>query len=221
MHSTEKAAKSPYAFFEDAYPKAKPVERLASYEEQQRCATVRSLEPKKQLTERERLHRIHNWNMGDQPDPGYGWAEEWGPDATEEGHDAWYHKPKAYMTGDEQFKLRNSIQTPLDKGQFRHQEMPMQKRIKAAALNMAMDHGQWYDMRARDSFSQHSPEQQMDYIGKARQDYIDEWLAKPGVTTENLAEKMAEYNGGNKGKTVKKSERCADWELSPRPEFED
>jgi hypothetical protein len=212
---------SPYAFFEDAYPKAKPPERVATYEEQLRMATVKNLEPRKQLTESEKLHRIHDWKLGEDPDPGYGWAEEWGPDPLEEGHDRWYEKPKAYMNGEESFKFENKIQTPLVKQFFRHQEMPYAKRMKAASYNMAVDNGQFYDVSTRDSWSYHSPEEKTDYVGKAKEEFIEEWLSKPGVTQENMTTKMAEYNGSAKGKQVKKIDRVPEWELAPREEFRD
>ena len=215
-----------YAFFEDAYPKAKPGVRVATWEEQQGIATVKNMEePKKQLTESEKLHKLHDWKQDEDgsfiPAPEYGWVEEWGPDPTEDGHDKFYEKPKAYMTSDEEYKLKFKTGVPLAKGEFRHQEMPYNKRIKGAMYNLAVDKGQWFDTKTRNAWSQHSPEEKTDYVGKAKEDFQKEWLAKPGVTPENMAMKMAEYNGSAKGKTVKPVERIPEWELAPRKEFDD
>jgi hypothetical protein len=214
-----------YAFFEDAYPKAKPAARVASYEEQLGMATVKNMEPRRQLTESEKLHALHEYKLDEKKGfefhKAYGWAEEWGPEPNEEGHDQWYEKPKDYMNSDESFRYNNNIQTPLPMNHFRHQEMPYGKRLKAAANNMANENGQFFDTRSRDAWSHHTPEEKHDYVGKAKEEFIAEWMAKPGVTHENLTTKIAEYNGSTKGKSAKPVERVPDWELSPRKEFED
>ncbi|CAD2219759.1 hypothetical protein AGDE_04839 [Angomonas deanei] len=213
-----------YKFFEDMYPKHDPAPRFATYEEQERSATAKSLEPKKQLSESEKLHHLHDWKKdkeGYKPPPEYGWPEEWGPEPGEEGHSTWYEKNRMYMSYEEKSKYDLRIGVPVEKNSTRHQEMPFQKRMKAAYHNLEEKDPQYFDPRQRKYWAEYSYEDQKDTMAKARDDYMSEWLEKPGVSKENVAKKIGEYNGTAKNQNVKSVQRRPEWELAPRPEYDD
>lgn len=215
-----------YAFFEDMYPLHAPAPRYATYEEQQyHSPTVRCLEVRKQLTETEKLQHLHDWHK--EPDgirlpPEYGWTEDWGPEPGEEGHNAYYLKNRMYMSSEEKSKYDLRVGVPVEKNSMRHQEMPFHKRMKAAYSNL-QERGdpQYHSPRARNYWTRHSYEDQRDTVAVARDDFLQEWLDKPGVTSQNVAQKIGEYNGTAKGKTVKSVQRRPEWQLPPPLEEDD
>ncbi|KEG09546.1 hypothetical protein DQ04_05051040 [Trypanosoma grayi] len=209
-----------YKFFEDMFPKHDPAPRYATYEEQAGSATVKSLEPKRQMTETEKLHHLHDWkkeNDGLTPPPEFGWPEEWGPEPGEEGHSEWYKKNRMYMSYEEKCKYDLRTGVPVEKNSMRHQEMPYHKRMKAAYHNLHEEKPQWFDPRQRKYWAHYSYEDQRDSVAKSRDDYLREWLDKPDVTRENVAKKIGEYNGTAKQQNVKPVQRRPEWELAPLP----
>lgn len=213
-----------YRFFEDMYPKHDPAPRYATYEEQVQAATVKCLEPKAQKTESEKLHHLHEWTKdkdGLSPPPEFGWPEEWGPEPGEEGHNEWYKKSRQYMSYEEKSRYDLRAGVPVEKNSMRHQEMPYQKRMKAAYHNLEERDPQYFDPRRRKYWAEYSYDDQRDTMAKARDDYLKEWLEQPGVTKENVALKIGQYNGTAKQQTVKSVQRRPEWELAPRPEYDD
>lgn len=214
-----------YRFFEDQYPKEKPSEaeakRYAYYEEMERAAKVKCHEDKGPgPSESEKLHKAHAWKEtreGMVPDETYGWAEEWGPEPGEEGHSEWYKKNRMYMSYEEKSRLDLKNGVPLEKNQFRHHEMPVQKKMKAAYERMSEETGgpEMYGMNERGYDASHTYEEKRDFIMAGRDDYMKEWLAKPGVTPENMAKKIGEYNGTAKKKNVVPVQRKPEWEIAP------
>ncbi|KPI83307.1 hypothetical protein ABL78_7666 [Leptomonas seymouri] len=215
---------SGYRFFEDMYPKHDPAPRYTYYEDQVLSASVKSLETKKQLTESEKMHHLHNWRKdrdGLTPPPEFGWPEEWGPEPGEEGHSEWYKKNRMYMSYEEKsrYDLRSGV--PVEKNSMRHQEMPYHKRMKAAYVNLEEKNPQYFDPRQRKYWAEYSYEDQKDTMAKARDEYLNEWLEQPGVTKENVAKKIGDYNGTAKNQNIKSVQRRPEWELAPRPEYDD
>lgn len=208
-----------YKYFEDMYPKHDPPPRFESYEDQMASATVKNLEPKKQISETERLNQLHDWKKTDKgidAPANYGWAEEWGPEPGEEGHNDWYKKNRMYMSYEEKAKYDMRHMVPLEKGATRNQELPMQKRVKASYYNLQEDKGtQWFDSRERNYWAEYGYEDKRDYIVKAKDEYISEWLEKPGVTKNNVAKKIADYNGTGKNQRVVPVPRQPEWQMAP------
>ncbi|AAZ13404.1 uncharacterized protein TEOVI_000251300 [Trypanosoma equiperdum] len=218
MFTTRSPLRSGYKYFEDMFPKHEPAPRYNTYEEQQRGATVKSLEPRRQLSESEKLHHLHDWKKeqdGLTPPPEFGWPEEWGPEPGEEGHSEWYKKNRVYMSYEEKAKYDFRLGVPVEKNSMRHQEMPYHRRMKAAYHNLQEDKPQWFDPRQRKYWAQYSYEDQRDSVAKSRDDYLREWLDKPDVTQENVAKKIGDYNGTAKHQSVKPVQRRPEWELAP------
>lgn len=216
--------RSGYKYFEDMYPAHDPPPRYEHYEDQCNAATVKNLEPKKQVTETEKLQQVHDWKKTDKgfvAPENFGWAEEWGPEPGEEGHNEWYKKNRMYMSYEEKTKLDMRHQVPLEKGAMRHHEMPLTKRVKASYLNLQNEKPQWFDSRERDYWANYSYEDKRDYVVKAKDDYINEWLEKPGVSQNNVAQKIGEYNGTTKNTRVVPVSRKPEWELAPLKEHDD
>lgn len=213
-----------YKYFEDFYPKHDPAPRFAYYEDQLQSPIVKSHEEKKQMTESEKLHHLHDWkktSTGLTIPENYGWAEEWGPEPGEEGHNDYYKKDRMYMSYEEKSRRDFYQGVPLEKNALRHQEMPYQQRMKAAYYNLEEKAGgpsQYASLRKRNHWANYSYEDQKDTLAKARDDYMKEWLEKPGVTPQNLAKKIADYNGTGKNKNIKQVQRRPEWELAPAPE---
>nr|CCC92398.1 conserved hypothetical protein [Trypanosoma congolense IL3000] len=210
--------RSGYKYFEDMFPKCNPAPRYATYEEQQLGATVKSLEPRRQLSESEKLHHLHTWKKepdGLTPPPEFGWPEEWGPEPGEEGHSEWYKKNRMYMSYEEKAKYDFRLGVPVEKNSMRHQEMPYQRRMKAAYHNLQEDKPQWFDPRQRKYWAQYSYEDQRDSVAKSRDEFLREWLEKPDVTQENVAKKIGDYNGTANHQNVKPVQRRPEWELAP------
>ncbi len=207
-----------YRYFEDHFPQHEPGQSYATWEDQQGAAQVTDETPKKELTESEKLHQLHDWKQRDDgidiPE-NFGWDETWGPEPGERGHNDWYKKPREYMSTEEKFKFDSGIATPLKKNTLRHQEMPIHKRMKAAADNLMKEDPKFVDLKAPGKDAEYTLVQKHDTVGKARKEYLDEWLAKPGVEPHNVSLKIAEYNGTAKGKGVKKIPRRPEWELAP------
>ncbi|CCW62616.1 unnamed protein product [Phytomonas sp. EM1] len=208
-----------YKFFEDMYPKHAPGPRFAYYEDQEKSCVVSSLEPKKQLTESEKLHHLNNWkktNEGLELPPEYGWHEDWGPEPGEEGHNSYYKKNRMYMSYEEKSKYDLRLGVPLEKNAMRQQELPYQKRLKGAYRNLEERGGKQYvSMRQRNYWAKYSYEDQRDTIAKAKDDFFKEWLDKPDVTPQNVCKKISEYNGTNKNQNIKSVQRRPEWELAP------
>ncbi|ESL06788.1 hypothetical protein TRSC58_05534 [Trypanosoma rangeli SC58] len=208
-----------YKYFEDMFPKHEPTPRYATYEEQALGATVKCLEPRKQLTESDKLHKLHEWKKDEDgltPPPEFGWPEEWGPEPGEEGHSEWYLKNRMYMSYEEKSKYDLRIGVPVEKNSMRHQEMPYHKRMKAAYHNLQEEKPQWFDPRQRKYWASYSYEDKRDSVAKSRDDYLKEWLEKPDVTHENVAKRIGDYNGTAKHQNVKPVQRRPEWELAPR-----
>eukprot|EP00796_Vickermania_ingenoplastis_P007988 gene7988-5548_t len=215
------APASGYKYFEDMYPKQNvPPPRFETYEDQMRSATVKSHEPKKQLSESEKLHHLHDWKKdetGYTAPPEFGWAEEWGPAPGEEGHKEWYKKNRMYMSYEEKSKYDIRAGVPVEKNSMRHQEMPYHKRMKAGYVNLEsrVEEPQYFDLRSRKYWANYSYEDQRDTMAKAKDDYLKEWLEKPGVTKENVAKQIADYNGTGKKQKIQCVKRRPEWELAP------
>lgn len=210
-----------YKYFEDMYTKqhvAPP--RYACYEDQMEAATVKSFQPKRQLSESEKLHHLHDWKKdksGYSPPPEFGWAEEWGPEPGEEGHKEWYKKNRMYMSYEEKSKYDIRAGVPVEKNSMRHQEMPYHKRMKAGYVNLEnkVEQPQYFDMRSRKYWANYSYEDQRDTMAKAKDDFLKEWLEKPDVTRENVGKEIADYNGTGKQQKIQCVKRRPEWELAP------
>ncbi|CCW65952.1 unnamed protein product [Phytomonas sp. Hart1] len=208
-----------YKFFEDMYPKHEPGPRFASYEDQMKSFEVKSLEPKKQFTESEKLHHLYDWKKtkgGLELPQEFGWNEEWGPEPGEDGHNTYYEKNRMFMSYEEKSKYDLRIGVPLEKNAMRQQELPYQKRLKGAYRNLEeRDGGQYVSMRKRNYWAKYSYEDQRDTIAKAKDDFFKEWLDKPDVTPQNVSKKISDYNGTNKNQNIKSVQRRPEWELAP------
>lgn len=208
-----------YKFFEDMYPKHEPPPRYANFEEQSLGITVKNCEPKKQISESEKLHHLHNWKKDDkgiEAPPEFGWAEEWGPEPGEDGHNDWYKKHRMFMSYEEKAKYDMRTGVPLERGATRHHEMPLTKRMKASYHNLQQESPQWFDTRERGYWGKYTYEQKQDSVIKSRDEYINEWLEKPGVTKNNVAKTIADYNGTAKQQRVVPVARKPEWELAPK-----
>jgi hypothetical protein len=207
-----------YKYFEDMYPKQEPPPRYEYYEEQMSAATVKNLEEKKQLTESQKLQQLHDWKKTDKgfvAPAEFGWHEDWGPEPGDDGHNEWYKKNRMYMSFEEKSKYDMRHGVPLENGAVRHHELPMQKRVKASYHNLQSEKPQWFDPRERNSWAEYSYEDKRDYIVKAKDDYINEWLEKPGVTKNNVAKAIGDYNGTAKYQRIVPVPRKPEWELAP------
>lgn len=207
-----------YKYFEDMYPKHDPPPRYEYYEDQLNAGYVKSLEAKVQKTESERLQQLHDWQKTDKgflAPENFGWADEWGPEPGDEGHNDWYKKNRMYMSYEEKTKYDMRHGVPLEKGAFRHQDMPMTKKVKASYINLQNEKPQWFDSRERGYWAEYGYEDKRDYIVKAKDDYVNEWLEKPGVTPSNVGKKIADYNGTGKNQRVVAVPRKPEWELAP------
>lgn len=219
--SSSSSSGTGYKYFEDMYTKQHvPPPRYESYEDQQKAATVKSLQPKRQLSESEKLHHLHDWKKdkdGYTPPPEFGWAEEWGPEPGEEGHKEWYKKNRMYMSYEEKSKYDIRAGVPVEKNSMRHQEMPYHKRMKAGYVNLEnrVEQPQYFDMRSRKYWANYSYEDQRDTMAKAKDDFLKEWLEKPDVTRENVGKKIADYNGTGKQQKIQCVKRRPEWELAP------
>lgn len=211
-----------YKYFEDMYPKVSaPAKRFESFEEQMSSATVKSCEFKPQMSESEKLHHLHEWKKdkeGYTPPPEFGWPEEWGPEPGQEGHKEWYKKNRMYMSYDEKSRYDIRAGVPVEKNTMRHQEMPYQRKMKAGYVNLEekVDNPQYFDLRSRNYWANYRYEDQRDTMAKAKDDYVKEWLEKPGVTRENVAKKIADYNGTGKKQRIQCVKRRPEWELAPK-----
>lgn len=218
---TAAAAEAPgYAFFEDQFSQAgAAAPRFDSYEDQLLSATAKNCDERKQPTESEKMQQLHDWKVDDKGVPvipeNYGWAPEWGPEPGEEGHNEWYKKERMYMSTEEKAKYDMGMQCAVRKNMMRHQETPYQKKVGAAARNLIEEKPMFYSTKDRGVMAPYSDKDKQDHIGPARQEFIDEWLAKPGVTPENLGKKIAEYNGTSKRHTVAPIPRKPEWQMAP------
>lgn len=212
-----------YKYFEDYFPKANvPPPRYATYEDQQQAAyTYKSLEEKKQLSESEKLQHLHlDWKKqkdGYVPPPEFGWYEGWGPEPGEEGHKEWYKKPRMYMSNDEKSKYDVRAGVPTEKNTLRHQEMPYHRKMKAGYVNLEnkVEKPQYFDMRSRKYWAEYGYEDQKDTMVRAKEDFLKEWLEKPGVTKENVGKKVGDYNGTASKQNIQCVKRRPEWELAP------
>jgi hypothetical protein len=216
-----------YKFFEDQYPPEQPPERYATYEDQMLAGVAKRCEEPVVLTEHEKLVKLHTWEKNDKgglptPPANYGWIDEWGPEPGEEGHNEWYKKPREFMSQEEKAKFDIGFQVPLKEHHMRHQKLPYQDKIGAAAANM-MDQNPKEGFSGKDKNPDvyFTPQQQHDHVGKARTEFFNEWLQKPGVSPENVAKKIGDYNGTAKLHNVKKLPRRPDWELAPQKDDDD
>lgn len=215
------SASSGYAFFEDQYAHASaPTPQYATYEDQLLAASAKNCEPPKQKSEHEKLVDLHAW--GEDSKTGvpilpenYGWNEEWGPEPGEEGHNAWYKKDRTYMSTEEKAKYDMGMQCAVRKNMIRHQEMPYQKKVGAGSRNMVEDQPMFYSTKDKGVMAPYTDKDKRDYVAPARQQFIDEWLDKPGVEPQNIGKKIGDYNGTTKKHTVKAVPRKPDWQLSP------
>lgn len=208
-----------YKYFEDMYPKQAPAKQYEFYEDQMSSANVKfEAEPKVPLSESERLQKLHDWKQvkdGYVPPENFGWAEDWGPEPGEEGHNSFYKKNRMYMSYEEKGRLDLKAGVPVGKNESRPQEMPVQTRMKGAYNRLNEDKPQWFDTNQRGSWASHTQEDKKDYIMDARDDYMKEWLDKPGQAPETVAKAMGDYNGTAKNQNVKPAERKPEWELAP------
>lgn len=208
-----------YKFFEDMYPKHAPSKHYEYYEDQMNAAKVKlEAEPKAPVSESERLQKLHDWKQekdGYVPPENFGWGEDWGPEPGEEGHNEFYKKNRMYMSFEEKSRLDLKAGVPVGKNESRPQEMPVQTRMKGAYHRLNEDKPQWFDTNQRGSWASHTQEDKKDYIMDARDEYMKEWLDKPGMSPEKVAKAMGDYNGTAKNQTVKPAERKPEWELAP------
>lgn len=218
--------KSGYTYFEDHFPEHEPAPRYATWEDQQSGATATDETPQAELTEHEKLVKVYEWKKED--DKGtfflpenFGWTEEWGPEPGERGHTAWYNKERQYMSTEEKFKSDMGLQKPLQKYYLRHQKLPIQGRLEAAYSNLQKDKPMWSSTKDKGVDTAYTTEDKADYMVKARNEYMTEWLEKPGVNPSNVSKAIADYNGTSKQQNAVKAPRRPEWELAPRPEFAD
>lgn len=215
-----------YKYFEEQFPGDKPPERYATYEDQMMGGQATRCEAPVVLTEHEKLVQLHTWEKTEDgnlptPPPNYGWIEEWGPEPGESGHNDWYKKPREFMSDEEKAKFDMGFQVPLKKHHLRHQQLPYGKRILGAFQQLHEMDPQTFSTKDRNPDTNHTEQQKYDTVGKARAEFLDEWLAKPGVTPENVGKKIADYNGTGKLHNVKKLPRRPDWELAPQVDDDD
>lgn len=214
-----------YKFFEDQYPAEKPPDRYATYEDQMLAGVAKSCEEKPQLTEHEKLVALHTWTKVDeglpQPPANYGWIPEWGPEPGEDGHNEWYKKPREFMSQEEKAKFDMGVTVPLKPHTMRHQNLPYHEKLTSAYYNLTEERPQNFSHKSKNPDATYSQQEKYDYMGKARSDFFDEWLAKPGVTPENLGKKIGDYNGTAKLHNIKKLPRRPDWELAPSVDDDD
>mmetsp|Transcript_53280 Transcript_53280/g.163913 ORF Transcript_53280/g.163913 Transcript_53280/m.163913 type:complete len:249 (-) Transcript_53280:23-769(-) len=216
-----------YKFFEDQYPAEQPPDRFQTYEDQMLGGQVKNCDPKPVLTEHEKLVQLHDWKKDPeggspfQAPENYGWIEEWGPEPGEEGHNDWYKKPREYMSDEEKAKFDMGFQVPLRKHHHRHQKLPYQDHMTAAYMNLYEKNPKAHDFKKKNYTVHYDEQEKYDTIGQARADFLDDWLQKPGVTPENVAKKIGDYNGTAKLHNIKKVPRRPDWELAPKPDDDD
>lgn len=216
-----------YKFFEDFYPKQAPAPRFEYYEDQTRSPEVKCMAEKVQMSETEKLNYLHKWKKDDSGltiPKEFGWAEDWGPEPGEDGHNGYYNKSRVYMSYEEKSKYDLGQGVPVEKNSMRHQEMPYQKRMKAAYHNLeelAGGESQYASARKRNNWAAYEYEDKRDTMAKARDDFMKEWLEKPGVNPQNLAKKIGEYNGTAHNKNIQQVQRRPEWELAPLPDDDD
>lgn len=215
-----------YKFFEDQYPPEQPPTRFATWEDQMMGAQAKNCDEKKVLTEHEKLVQLHTWEKNDkgglpQAPGNYGWIEEWGPEPGEDGHNDWYKKPREYMSDEEKAKFDMGFQVPLKQHHLRHQKLPYAEKMGAAYQNLQSNNPQTFGWKDRNPDTNYSEQEKYDTVGKARADFFDEWLSKPGVTPENVAKKIGDYNGTATLHNIKKLPRRPDWELAAKGDDDD
>ena len=215
-----------YKFFEDQYPAEQAPSRFDTYEDQMLGGQVKNCDPKPVLTEHEKLVQLHTWEKNDegglpQAPENYGWIDEWGPEPGEDGHNDWYKKPREYMSEEAKAKFDMGFQVPLRKHHLRHQRLPYQEKMTAAYMNLYDQNPKAHDFKKKNYTVQYDEQEKYDSVGQARADYLDDWLQKPGVTPENVAKKIGDYNGTAKLHNVKKIPRRPDWELAPQKDMDE
>jgi hypothetical protein len=188
-----------YQFFEDHYPKPSSGPGYEYFEDQLNAGYVKSLERKPVETESEKLQRRHkkytitNNSIEFQQD--FGWREEWGPEPGQDGHNDWYSKGRTYMSFDEKVKFDMRHGVPIEKNYFRHQSLPYHRRQSASYSNIVeANPSNSFDSRARNWEGKYSYEEKKE-IAISKDNYLNEWLQKPGVTRENLPETLSKYHG--------------------------
>ena len=220
LHSSAaRLSEEGYKYFEDQFPEHEAPPSYQYYEDQERAATTINNDPKPELSESEILKKRHNWKTLEcgavvVPDD-FGWSEDWGPAPGEYGHNEWYKKPREYMSSDEKFKLDTGLQTPVKKAGFRHQKLPFQDRMEAAYSNLQEERPHYRGLKEPGRDAPFTQQEKGESMLTARNEYMNEWLTKPGVEESNLGMKIAEYNGTDKGKQAKKAPRRPEWEMTP------
>ena len=208
-----------YNFFEDMYPAQEPGKRFEYFEDQLDAATAKSDEPTTQVSETDRLNQLFDWKKENNTVEGpgnFGWAEEWGPEPGEDGHNDFYKKNRMYMSTDEKIKLDQGVGVPLPKGKTRHQPLPFHQKVEAGYKQLNEEKPQWNDTSTKGYFADYNWQDRKDYIADKKEDYLREWLDKPDVTPENVSKKIGDYNGTAKHHRIVPLERRPDWQLAPK-----
>lgn len=216
-------ASSSYRFFEDHYPTPPPAPTYSTYEDQMLGGQVTNCDVTPTLTESERLHKLFDWDDSKPAEgvkiPGnFGWSSEWGPEPGEAGHYEWYNKPRQYMSNEEKVKYDAGMMRPLPKGALRHQELPYNEKLASSFNNLVEDKPDFIRLSDKGRDASYSLTDKRDYMGQAKEEFINEWLSKPGVEPSNLGKKIADYNGTAKRQRVIKAPRKPEWEMSPLPD---
>ena len=232
-----------YKFFEDHFVKKEDLDPLATrkfeyYEDQQASPGVTDEYEEKEETLNQKLRRLHNPKHYFMDKDGaihqpadYGWNDKWGPAPGKKGHKAWYNKDRKYMSNDEKHMMDTSVGRPvMQRGEWRNMTKTYSDYMAPTMGDMidsTADDGQTYYDKWGQSHdapgTTHDFPVQMahDNFGKKREEFINKWLEKPGVTKQNMSTKMMEHEGIDH----KVDEKIAkggnpDWELAPRGDDE-
>lgn len=213
-----------YKYFEDMYPKkSHESPRYATFEEQMNSAKSKSLEPRRIMGESEKLNYLHDWKQDKQgfvPPEQFAWHEDWGPEPGEDGHNEWYKKSRSFMSYEEKSKLDLKHGVPIKRNELRKQELPIEQTMKGAMHNVyEKNPHEMYSLKTASPDANYSAEEKADVI-HARDQYVEEWLKKPGVTMQNVAKKIGDHNGTAKKLNVKQAERKPEWEMPTLPEYD-
>jgi len=212
---------SGYKFFEDQFPRSTaPPIAYQTYEDQMASAQVTySPPPPQNLTKEQKVKQLMKWEYDEKgrprPSQTWGWSDQWGPHPGEAGHNKWYDKSRTYMSYDEKLKDDMGHARPIKTGEIRQHAMELNDRMAASAHSETEKLGKHPDSNQFVTFSR---DEQQDVVGTVRQEYMNEWLAQPGVNTNNLGAKIGEYYGTSDKHKTQKVQRRADWDLPAAPD---
>eukprot|EP00759_Apiculatamorpha_spiralis_P052439 PhF_6_TR5711/c0_g1_i1/m.8417 len=211
-----------YKFFEDQFPQPKddPPPSYQFYEDQMShgAHVQEELPPPPPLTKEQKVKRLFKW--GEEKglpvqSHDWGWAEGWGPSPNDPGHNTWYKKSRMYMSYDEKTKHDIGHARPLQAGEIRQNPSDLNLRQGAAVLAAQEKHKRQPD---NNQWVHYSEQEQKDEFGSTRQEFMNEWLERPGVNPNTLGKNIADYYGTNDKHSFTKAPRRPDWELPAAPD---